>query len=778
MELAFTYVFVGGLCIGIVTLIIAGIRSRGRLKALFPWLMVVLVSALLAKMINILPPDAHLGQYASFFLGGLTQPALYVALASAQIAAFAALSIRYYGLRGALVPGITGVVWVVAIFGAALQTPGKFVLIGATGWLGKVFTPPNPLGLVVLGGWLILGLIILAGAFYTFATARLPEISNRALYWLTVAPMVIMGELLGISGSQFLREIGWLVSFIGLIGAFYGALLHGVFDVRRVIRVSITAALTTGLSAAAVFITLLLAQALDPAIPNRLLALVGLALAAALAYLPLRSLINGIMDRIFGASREDPTSAVRIYSQNIAGEVELPKVSDQAIDMVRGSLGARRGGLLLATRDDNNTIRLEPMESPNADMPEVRGWIGKDSPLYMAFFERRIPLRQYDLEYGSDYATMPPELLSFFKQLRMSAFAPIVGQGQVIGILAAGGKTNDDSYSPQDLELLATIAAQTGAALRNARLVNDLRKARDETQELNIDIIRTKERLEQLDKVKTDFITIASHELRTPLAQMRGYTDILEALNEQRHLDPDQTAGLTNNLRKATDRLEQLIADMLDVSQLGLEAMDLRFSPTTVDNVMRLAIEPLADSVNQRKLQLTAKGLKALPPIQADMQRLVQAFRNIVLNAIKYTPDGGRIDITAKTQTNERNNEEEIVIAIRDTGIGIEPKFQDLIFEKFFRIADPGLHSTGTTKFMGAGPGLGLTIARGMIEGHGGKIWVESPGHDPEKYPGTTFYIMLPVNPPENAKRVKGLEGGGVRPTSPMKPGMMPVGKR
>ncbi len=259
---------------------------------------------------------------------------------------------------------------------------------------------------------------------------------------------------------------------------------------------------------------------------------------------------------------------------------------------------------------------------------------------------------------------------------------------------------------------------------------------------------------------------------------MRGYTDILEALNEQRHLDPDQTAGLTNNLRKATDRLEQLIADMLDVSQLGLEAMDLRFSPTTVDNVMRLAIEPLADSVNQRKLQLTAKGLKALPPIQADMQRLVQAFRNIVLNAIKYTPDGGRIDITAKTQTNERNNEEEIVIAIRDTGIGIEPKFQDLIFEKFFRIADPGLHSTGTTKFMGAGPGLGLTIARGMIEGHGGKIWVESPGHDPEKYPGTTFYIMLPVNPPENAKRVKGLEGGGVRPTSPMKPGMMPVGKR
>jgi signal transduction histidine kinase len=174
----------------------------------------------------------------------------------------------------------------------------------------------------------------------------------------------------------------------------------------------------------------------------------------------------------------------------------------------------------------------------------------------------------------------------------------------------------------------------------------------------------------------------------------------------------------------------------------------LRFAQTTVESVMRAAIEPLQDAIKQRKLMLSARGMRDLPPVQADMQRLVQAFRNIVLNAIKYTPDGGRIDISASQQDGE------ILISIKDSGIGIDKKNHELIFEKFFRAHDPSLHSTGATKFMGAGPGLGLTIARGVIAAHGGRIWVESEGYDAEKLPGSTFYIALPLTPPEGAKRI------------------------
>ncbi|CAG0980798.1 MAG: hypothetical protein IAE83_10335 [Anaerolinea sp.] len=777
MEIAFSYVFAAGLCIGFVLLIAIAARGRARQGGLYRELLAVLITGLLAKAINILVTDAHLGPYAGLFIGGLTQPAVYVLLASAMIIAFTLLSLVYFGQRGGIIVLGVGVVWWVALAIVSVQAPDKTITIGQPGWLAKIFSAADVPGLLALIGWAVLGGVILFSALYSYVTSHLAEISNRAIYWMLIAPLVILGEVLGVSGSQFLKEIGWLVSFVGIIGAVYGASAYQVFDLRQVIRATVTAALTTGVVALVSFVTIAAALALDPNLPNRVLAIIGLSFATALAYIPLHGLVLGLMNRLFGSPREDPTSAVRLYSQKVTGVVELPEVSDLVIDMVRSSLRARHAGLILATRDDNDTIRLEPMESAFSSMPEVRGWIPKDSPLYVTLFDKLQVLRQYDLEFNQIYTGTAPELLSFFKQLRMSAYAPIVVQGQVIGLLAAGTKVNDDAYSIPELDLMATIAAQTGVALRNARLFTDIRKARDETQELNVDIIKTKERLEQLDRVKTDFITIASHELRTPLAQLRGYTDILEAVNEQGIVDPDQVTGLTNNLRKATDRLEQLIADMLDVSQLGLDAMDLRFSPTTIDNIMRLAIEPLAEAINQRKLQLTARGLKALPSVQADMQRLVQAFRNIVLNAIKYTPDGGRIDISAKAQQNEKTKQDEVVISIKDTGIGIDPKYHELIFEKFFRIADPGLHSTGATKFMGAGPGLGLTIARGMVEGHGGKIWVESPSYDPEKLPGTTVNILLPVNPPATAKRVKPFEGtsegGKERPTSPLKKSVM-----
>jgi signal transduction histidine kinase len=204
-----------------------------------------------------------------------------------------------------------------------------------------------------------------------------------------------------------------------------------------------------------------------------------------------------------------------------------------------------------------------------------------------------------------------------------------------------------------------------------------------------------------------------------------------------------------------------LIGDMLDVSQLDLSAMDLRFAETTIESAVRMAVEPLHESIRNRKQSLTARGLRGLPPLEADVQRLVQAIRNVVLNAVKYTPDGGRIDIIGTLIANPVTGADEIQLEIRDNGIGIDPKNKEAIFDKFFRASDPGLHSTGTTKFMGAGPGLGLTIARGVIEGHGGRIGVESEAFDPDNLPGSTFYIVLPLTPPQGTRRVLPISSAG-----------------
>jgi signal transduction histidine kinase len=247
--------------------------------------------------------------------------------------------------------------------------------------------------------------------------------------------------------------------------------------------------------------------------------------------------------------------------------------------------------------------------------------------------------------------------------------------------------------------------------------------------------------------------------LRTPLAQIRGYTDIIDSLNEQKALEPQQTTKMVANLRKSTERMEELISAMLDVSQLDVDAMDLRPMNTTPETIIRLSIDPLQDAFTQRNLTLVREGLEKLPSVHVDMQRVVQAFRNLIINAIKFTPDGGTITISGKHEpAKDKDDVDYIHISIEDTGVGIDEKNLVLIFQKFYRGFDTQLHSTGMYKFMGAGPGLGLTIARGIIEGHGGKIWATSPGHNVEALPGTTFHVRIPTKPPEGTSGVLAIQ--------------------
>jgi signal transduction histidine kinase len=294
---------------------------------------------------------------------------------------------------------------------------------------------------------------------------------------------------------------------------------------------------------------------------------------------------------------------------------------------------------------------------------------------------------------------------------------------------------------------MQTLADQTVVALQNARLYSELNEQNEHIRYLNIDLVEQNEKLEIMDRVKSDFITIASHELRTPLTQVKGYADILSAMNDENALTREQTREIVGHINRATLQLERLITAMLDASQLDVDGMQLTFVKTQLETVLRLAVEPLIQAMRERRIHLEIDGIEELPPLYADFKRLVQSFNNLLGNAVKYTPDGGHIYVKA-TSVPGQFEEEFLEIIIRDSGIGIDPKFHSLIFEKFFRIGDPQLHSTGNTKFKGAGPGLGLPIAKGVIEAHGGRIWVESEAEDEERLPGSSFNIVLPVRPP------------------------------
>jgi signal transduction histidine kinase len=235
--------------------------------------------------------------------------------------------------------------------------------------------------------------------------------------------------------------------------------------------------------------------------------------------------------------------------------------------------------------------------------------------------------------------------------------------------------------------------------------------------------------------------------LRTPLTQVRGYSDILADMVQQGGFVAAHMNQISQGITRASVRLEQIISAMLDVSRIDAQTLDIRTASITVAAAVRMATDNYKDAIRERKLSVQIADLDGLPSVQGDLQRLCQAFSNLIGNAIKFTPDGGAITISGRTLEDNDNDHPQTFVEVlfADTGIGIDTSDQKLIFEKFYRVGTVELHSTGSTKFKGAGPGLGLPIAKGVIQAHGGKIWVESLGHDEARMPGSIFHVLLPV---------------------------------
>ncbi len=257
----------------------------------------------------------------------------------------------------------------------------------------------------------------------------------------------------------------------------------------------------------------------------------------------------------------------------------------------------------------------------------------------------------------------------------------------------------------------------------------------------------TYHQLRRLEQSKSDFISIAAHELKTPLTLIEGYANMLmmEIPEDVRAKTDILLGGIANG----TERLREIIEGMIDVSMIDTQVLDISFQPVSLRQITSVVVRELATVLRIRQLDIGVEGFPEDGALTyGDPTRLHQAFSHVLGNAIKYTPDGGHIRIRntfiepAESQDGLRGY---LDIAVSDTGIGIASENLERIFDKFAGLGSVALHSTSKYKFKGGGPGLGLTIARGFIEAHGGKIWAESEGCDEETCPGSTFHIYMPL---------------------------------
>jgi signal transduction histidine kinase len=322
---------------------------------------------------------------------------------------------------------------------------------------------------------------------------------------------------------------------------------------------------------------------------------------------------------------------------------------------------------------------------------------------------------------------------------------PLIVQDRVTGMISLT-RIQAYAFSADDMTVAQAFASQAAIALDNAHLYGQVQAFNEQLEgrviERTAELNRAYAILEQLDRTKSDFIKVSAHELRTPLTIIKGYTQVLGLKTAG---DPE-VKRLVDGILEGTTRLHRLINSILDIAKIDSKALDMYREEVYLSDIITQLHEQLAVDLVTRQLTLVVDDLTAVPPIFGDAALLTKVFYSLLVNAIKYTPDEGQIYVSASVTTNDNGASERVEVVIHDTGIGIDPDHQELIFEKFYQTGQVALHSSGLTKFMGGGPGLGLAIAKGIVEAHNGRIWVVSNGRDEVNLPGSHFFVQLPLH--------------------------------
>ncbi len=306
--------------------------------------------------------------------------------------------------------------------------------------------------------------------------------------------------------------------------------------------------------------------------------------------------------------------------------------------------------------------------------------------------------------------------------------------GKVLLCRVSSFVDNDTSNTPANIvSVFRDVSAERAVD-------EELEQKTVEMARMNSELIRTNQELKRVSEIKTKFLSIASHELKTPLTSIKGYSEIIID-NMKDRVDPG-VFKMIESISRAADRLHDVIINMLDVSRIEQKKLRLKPEMIRLETVASECMHDLEQFSLQRNISFQCCFEDGLPEFYGDRVRMIQVFTNLFSNALKYSPDGSSISIDIRLEDSETFH-----LVVSDKGIGVDKGEQEKIFDPFYEVASPTSHSTGSSKFMGGGTGLGLSIVKGVIERHGGDIWVESQGTMTGRYPGSQFHILLPVKP-------------------------------
>ncbi|WP_420644921.1 ATP-binding protein [Candidatus Leptofilum sp.] len=408
-------------------------------------------------------------------------------------------------------------------------------------------------------------------------------------------------------------------------------------------------------------------------------------------------------------------------SRHMAESHALAPLLAYTIDKVLTLVGAERGYIVLKNDDGSIDFRIKRDNKGN-DLPGTTDEISYSILEQVVQTGESVVLSDamHDPQFGTARSVMA-------LRLRSIMCVPLITRNRMIGAIYVENRSVRGRFRESDLAPLQLFANQAAIAIENTELIENLKIANDH--------------LTELDELKNNFIILVSHELKTPLTAVSTNAQLMNMIIEKAGLHDDPMLNRTAaNLDKATERMRLVIDEIVQFFRITSGQLELFFNKTRVQDVIDPVIHNLSDICRQRNLTIHVSDIKTLPKLNADSKKLKIVFNNVIGNAVKYTPDGGEIWVSGQCL-----DDGQVEIQVQDTGIGVPLDEQARVFDMFHMLGSVDTHSTSKSAFRGGGFGLGLPIARGIVEAHHGCIRLESPGCDEENLPGTTCTVTLPA---------------------------------
>src|SRR3989344_48007 len=447
-----------------------------------------------------------------------------------------------------------------------------------------------------------------------------------------------------------------------------------------------------------------------------------LAIIMVFTFQPVRRLLEKITDKAFYKDHYNINDLLYNLTYIMASTLRLEDLTHQVLQELLKQMRVSRGVFILIQEDKIYEVAQEGYDKvPELDESKIMSLLSQNNTLV--------------------FEEMPEsDLKETMRNLDFSIVVHLVAEGNRIGLLALGPHLSGDIYTSEDIKVLEISAPGVAVAIENSKSYEEIRRfnitLKEEIDQATKSLKEANTRLQHIDKLKDEFVSLASHELRTPMTVIKSYIWLL--LQGKSGQLSDKQMLYLDRAYSSTNRLINLVNDMLNISRIESGRLVIDKKAVDIKGLISDVITEMAPKAQEEGVNLAAPDKQNLiPSVIADPDRIKEDLINLIGNSLKFTPRDGKITVTLTSKDGE------VIVEVADTGTGINKEDIQKLFQKIGEVGSSYLRKQNTQ-----GTGLGLYLSKSLIELHGGRLWAESEGEGK----GSNFYFTLKIDNGENKK--------------------------